>query len=206
MLAGLSALAFGKEGSDINYFLEWNISLVPLAGVLLFRAAPPARGLAHAGPSRLAALAVPLLLLNTGFDQARAGWLRIFDPVSAADRQQREVFEKALAEVTATPGRVFSEDMNLLNRGGKDILADPVMVQCLAAAGVWDERPFLRLIQDQSFALIVAYDLSARERYSPAVASAIDRAYQQAMTIGDYKLYRPRPGVSDASRSATQRP
>jgi hypothetical protein len=41
MLAASSALTFGKEGSDINYFLEWNVSLAPLAGILLFRAALP---------------------------------------------------------------------------------------------------------------------------------------------------------------------
>ena len=206
MLAGLSALAFGKEGSDINYFLEWNVSLVPLAGVLLFRAAPPARNFARLRPPWLAALAIPLLLLNAGFDQARTGWLRIFGPVSAADQQRREVFDRALAEVRAAPGPVFSEDMNLLNKGGKDIPADPVMIQCLAAAGLWDERPFIRLVQEQNFDLIVAYDLSSRERYSPAVAGAIERAYQQTMTIGDYRLYRRRAGVSAASGSTAQRP
>ena len=206
MLAGLSALAFGKEGSDINYFLEWNVSLVPLAGVLLFRAAPPARNFARLRPPWLAALAIPLLLLNAGFDQARTGWLRIFGPVSAADQQRREVFDRALAEVKAAPGPVFSEDLNLLNKGGKDIPADPVMIQCLAAAGMWDERPFIRLVQEQNFDLIVAYDLSSRERYSPAVAGAIERAYQQTMTIGDYRLYRRRAGVSAGSGSAAQRP
>jgi len=192
MLAGLSALAFGKEGADINYFLEWNISLAPLAAVLLFRAAPPARNLARFRPASLAALAIPVLLLNAGFDQARTGWLRIFGPVSAADQQRREVFDRVLAEVKAAPGRVFSEDMNLLNKAGKDIPADPVMIQCLATAGMWDERPFIRLVQEQNFALIVAYDLSSRERYSPAVASAIEQAYEETTTVGDYRIYRPR--------------
>jgi hypothetical protein len=206
MLAGLSALAFGKEGADINYFLEWNVSLVPLAGVLLFRAAPGARDLAHLRPPRLAALAIPLLLLNAGFDQARTGWLRVFGPVSAADQQRRDVFDRALAAVKAAPGRVFSEDMNLLNQAGKEIPADPVMIQCLAVAGMWDERPFLRLIQERSFSLIVAYDLSSRERYSPAVAAAIERAYQETKTIGDYRFYSPRPVVSDASGGASTRP
>jgi len=195
VFAGLSAVAFGKEGSDINYFLEWNVSLAPLAGILLFRAAPPARSLARLRPPSLAVLAIPLLLLNAGFDQARTGWLRIFGPVSAADQQRREVYDRAVAEVKAAPGRVFSEDMNLLNKAGKDIPADPVMIQCLATAGMWDERPFLRLVQEQNFALIVAYDLSSRERYSPAVADAIQQAYEETTGIGDYRIYRPRPAT-----------
>jgi hypothetical protein len=195
LLAGLSTMAFGKEGSDINYFLEWNASLAPLAGILLFRAAPPA-GAARLRPAWLAAVAVPLLLFNAGFDQARAGWLRAFGAVPLEDRQRAKVFEAALAEVRAVPGPVFSEDMNLLYKSGKDIPADPTMIQCLNAAGIWDQRPFVRLIEEQSFALIVAYDLSSRERYSPAVADAIEHAYQQTAVIGDYKLYRRRQGVS----------
>jgi hypothetical protein len=190
-LAGLSMLAFGKEGSDINYFLEWNVSLAPLAGIFLFRAMPPA-GNTRLRPAWLAALAVPLLLFNAGFDQARTGWLRAFGAVPLADRQRTEVFERALAEVKAASGPVFSEDMNLLYKSGKDIPADATMIQCLAAAGIWDQRPFVRLIKEQSFALIVAYDLSSRERYSPAVADAIERAYEQTMMIADYRIYRPR--------------
>jgi hypothetical protein len=196
IIAAFSGLAFGKEGADINYFLEWNLSLAPLAGILLFRAAPTASSLVRLGPSWLAVLAIPPLLFNSNFDQARTGWLRMFGPVSAADRQSTAVFEKALAQVRATPGPVFSEDMNLLYKSGKDIPADPVMIQCLAASGFWDQRPFVRLLQRQSFALIVAYDLSSRERYSPAVAGAIGQAYEQTALIGDYRLYRPRSGVS----------
>jgi len=206
MLAWLSTLAFGKEGSDINYFLEWNVTLAPLAGVLLFRAAPAMANRMHLPPPWLAVLAIPPLLLNTGFDQARNGWLRVFGPVSAADQQRRDVFDRARAEVQAAPGRVFSEDMNLLYKSGKDIPADPTMIQCLAVAGMWDERPFLQLIQEHGFSLIVAYDLSSRERYSPAVAAAIERAYQETKTIGDYRFYSPRPVVSDASRGTSPRP
>jgi hypothetical protein len=202
MLAGVSMLAFGKEGSDINYFLEWNVSLAPLAGILLFRAMPPA-GNARLRPAWLAALVAPLLLFNAGFDQARTGWLRIFGAVPLADRQRTEVFESALAEVKATSGPVFSEDMNLLYKSGGDIPADPTMIQCLTAAGIWDQSPFVRLIEEQSFALIVAYDLSSRERYSPAVADAIEHAYQQTSVIGDYKFYSRRTGVSVG---APQRP
>jgi hypothetical protein len=192
LLAALSAPAFGKEGSDINYFLEWNISLAPLVGILLFRVAPKARNLIRLRPAWLAALALPPLLLNPGFDQARAGWLRMFGTASSADRRQAEVFEKALAEVKATPGPVFSEDMNLLYKAGKDIPADPAMIQCLAATGVWDQRPFVQLVEERSFGLIVTYDLSSRERYSPAVASAIEQAYEQTEVIADYRIFRPR--------------
>lgn len=194
LLAALSALTFGKEGSDINYFLEWNLSLVPLAGILLFRAAPPAGSRARLRPVWLVALAVPLLLLDTGLDRARDGWLRILDGPLGADREQMDVYRKMLATMGDVSGPVFSEDMNLLYKTGKDIPAEPAMIQFLAKAGMWDERPFVRMIQEHRFGLVVTDSLSG-ERYSPAVARAIQQAYEQTAKIGDYLIYRPRSGV-----------
>ena len=196
VLAALSAVAFGKEGSDINYFLEWNLSLAPLAGILLFRAAPPAGNRVRLRSAWLVALAVPLLLLDTGFDRARDGWLRILDGPVGADREQMDIYRKVQATIGEASGPVFSEDMNLLYKAGKDIPAEPAMIQVLAKAGMWDERPFVRMIQDHRFALVVTEDGFSGERYSPAVASAIQQAYEQSARIGDYMIYRPRPGVS----------
>ena len=196
ILAALSAVAFGKEGSDVNYFLEWNLSLAPLAGILLFRASPPGGSPVLLRPAWLVALAVPLLLLDTGFDRARDGWLRIFDGPLGADRKQMDVYRKVLTTIEEASGPVFSEDMNLLYKTGKDIPAEPAMIQVLAKAGMWDERPFVQMIQEQRFSLVVTEGSFSGERYSPAVASAIQQAYQQAAGIGDYVIYRPGPGVS----------
>jgi hypothetical protein len=212
ILAALSGLAFGKEGSDVNYFLEWNVSLAPLAGILLFRAAPPAGQRVRLRPVWLAALTVPLLLLDAGFDQARSGWLRIFDGPRLADQERMDAYRKMIPMIGGTSGPVFSEDMNLLYKTGKDIPAEPAMIQCLAKAGMWDESAFVRMIREQRFALVVAMvnreteDRFSRQRYSPAVASAIEQAYEQTTMISDYLIFRPRAGVLDASPGAAQRP
>jgi hypothetical protein len=95
-------------------------------------------------------------------------------------------------------GPVFSEDMNLLYKAGKDIPAEPAMIQYLATAGMWNERPFVRMIQEHRFPMIVAMvnrktaDILSGERYSPAVTAAITEAYEQTETIGDYMMYTPR--------------
>jgi hypothetical protein len=100
-----------------------------------------------------------------------------------------------------TPGPAFSEDMNLLYKAGKDIPAEPAMVQVLANAGMWDEQPFVQMIQEHRFALVVTMlnretqERFSRQRYSPAVATAIEQAYVQTAMIGDYMIFRPRPGV-----------
>ena len=205
MLAAWSAVAFGKEGSDVNYFLEWNLSLAPLVGILLFRAAPAA-GRARWRPVWLVALAVPLLLLDPGFDRARDGWLRIFDGPLGTDREQTDVYRKMLAAIGDASGPVFSEDMNLLYKTGKDIPAEPAMIQYLARSGMWDERPFVRMIQEHRFSLVVTEDGFSGERYSPAVATAIQQAYEQATRIGDYWIYRPRLGVSQRPPAAPAPP
>ena len=101
-----------------------------------------------------------------------------------------------LATIGDASGPVFSEDMNLLYKTGKDIPAKPAMIQVLAKAGMWDERPFVRMIQEHRFGLVVTEDSFSGERYSPAVASAIQQAYEPAARIGDYLIYRPRTGVS----------
>ena len=193
IFAGLGTLAFGKEASDINYFLEWNISLAPLAGIFLFRLRPP-----RLRPVWLAALAVPVLILSAAVPQARMGWVRFFDKPLPSDGEQLEIYRRVLATVAETPGPVFSEDMNLLYKSGKDIPAEPAMIQCLSKAGMWDERPFVGMIQEHQFALVITMlnretdDQFSTQRYSSGVASAIKEAYEQTSMIGDYQIYRPR--------------
>jgi hypothetical protein len=98
--------------------------------------------------------------------------------------------------------------MNLLYKTGKDVPAEPAMIQCLAKAGMWDERPFVRMLQERRFALIVTMlnrepdDRFSRQRYSPAVAAAIEQAYNQTATVGDYMIFQPRPGLPDSSADA----
>ena len=198
ILAALSTLANGKEGSDVNYFLEWNLSLTPLAGIFLLRLMPAQGDVWRLRPAGWAALALPLLILNMAVPAQATGWIRFFAGPLPADRQQADEHGRALALVEAAPGPVFSEDMNLLYKAGKEIPAEPAMIQCLAKAGMWDERPFVAMIRDRQFALIIAMlnratpDRFSRERYSPAVARAIEETYEQNGMVGDYILWRPR--------------
>lgn len=194
--AGLISLTFGKAGSDINYFLEWNFSLAPLVGVLLFRAGNALGRSVRWQPVSVAALLVPLLLLEPGFDRARDGWIRAWHGPLPADLEKAEIYPRMLATVQNTSGNpVFSEDMNLLYKAGKEIPADPAMIEYLAKAGLWDERPFVNMVRQQRFSLIVAIvdqEESSMEPYSPAVATAILSSYELASSLGNYRIYKPR--------------
>jgi hypothetical protein len=192
LLAGLISLTFGKQGSDINYFLDWNMSMAPLTGILLFRAVDALGRSVRLHPLSVAALLVPLLLLEQGFDRARDGWIRALHGPLPADREKAEIYQRMLATIQNTSAKpVFSEDMNLLYKAGKEIPAEPAMIQCLATAGIWDETPFVRMILGQRFAMIVAQGDLSPERYSPTVAAAISSSYALAWTAGEYRLYKP---------------
>lgn len=192
LLAGLISLTFGKQGSDINYFLDWNMSMAPLTGILLFRAVDALGRSVRLHPVSLAALLVPLLLLEPGFDRARDGWMRALHGPLPADREKVEIYKQMLTTVQNTSGNaVFSEDMNLLYKTGKDIPADPAMIEYLAKAGLWDEKPFVRMVREGRFALIIVQGGLSPERYSPSVRAAIPESYELAET-GAYRIYRLR--------------
>jgi hypothetical protein len=200
VFAALSTIANGKEGSDVNYFLEWNVSLAPLTGVFLLRLLPARGNTIRLAPVRLAALALPLLMLNAAIPAAGFGWLRILHGPLPADQQEAVTYRRMLRIFQDTPGSVFSEDMNLLYKTGKDIPADPAMIQCLSEAGLWDESPFIKMIQEHRFSLVVTMlnretpDRFSRQRYSPAVAAAIEQEYVQTDMLGDYMIFQARSG------------
>jgi hypothetical protein len=141
-------------------------------------------------------------MLNEAVPAAGFGWLRILHGPLPADRQETDNYQGMLRIFQDTPGPVFSEDMNLLYKTGKDIPADPAMIQCLSQAGLWDEGPFIKMIQEHRFALVVTMvnretpGRLSRERYSPAVAAAIELEYLQTGMIGDYIIEQPRTGAA----------
>jgi hypothetical protein len=61
----------------------------------------------------------------------------------------------------------------------------------LSLSGTWDERPFLEMIEQGRFPLIIVEDLWNGRRYTPEVSAAIARSYARTREYGTYKLYEP---------------
>lgn len=189
ILAAITTMAYGKQGSSVNYFLEWNLSLAPLFVVGLLRWLPSERATRMAPYHILALLMVPYLLLpKPGVD----GWLQRFRALRISEAGVVQEQTEIIQILKAAQGDIFSEDMTLLNILGKRIPAEPAIIAALAGSGMWDEQPLIAMIHAHKFSYIVAYDLEFRERWTPAVSEAVKIAYRLDRVIGKYNLYTPR--------------
>lgn len=185
------SLSAGKMGAWRNYFLEWNVACCILIGLLTAR-------VLRRGPSRHPGAAATAIILVVGV----VGFTRLGTTV-----QQGAVIAGRNAELNriaadagrvldimrATPGPIFSDDMTLLVKAGREIPWEPAIVTVLAATGAWDERPALEMISTGRFELIVVRYLDNPLYFSPAIRAAIQHAYTEAgAPAGPYRILRPR--------------
>jgi hypothetical protein len=206
LFAVLVSLLAGKNGSSYNYFLESNLALCPLAGIAVCRIQLMLRRRrSHWTSAHLVLLLLPLFalvprlphalggarILVSGFDHYRGELPGQFN-VDTSERVQ--AYQEVLKIVQEAPGPVFSEDMLLLVRAGKEVPAEPAIIRQLALQSKWDERPFLRMIAEKRFPVIViTSDIRNDNIFSPGVAQAIEDAYEETQNIADqFRVYRPR--------------
>lgn len=186
LLAGILMLSIGKNGSSYNFFLAFDISTAFLCGFLLFRllATWSAKNQYHNTASLILVLLFSLMLLPAR--RVVDGLMDRFD--ARVDKETQ-----LMRLMRATPGPVMSENLLALIRASKEVHIEPATVSFLAQVGRWDERPYLQLLNQQFFQMIVTKNLRRNNRYTPAMISSIDRAYSLDQTIGEYLIYRPRP-------------
>ena len=90
--------------------------------------------------------------------------------------------------IRENPKPSFTEDMVLLLRAGRTVPIDPATLALLTATGIWDQRPFLKLIQDRAFGLIITQDDGG---FTREIANAIDNRYPLVEHIGFHTVRRP---------------
>jgi len=100
------------------------------------------------------------------------------------------------AEVTAfvshLSGRVYSENMTILIKTGKEVAAEPAIITCLSKASAWDEKKLVGQIAAGRFAgILVNTSLDNTERFTPGVASAIRGTYRRQVHFGETTVYLP---------------
>ena len=110
-------------------------------------------------------------------------------------RGPKAEIEALVTLVRSAPRPVISDDMVLLLRAGKAVEWEPAIFTELASEGMWDERPFVRLIEGRHFAFFVTMGGRGTRlfnaRYTPAVADAIDAAYPVKRRLAGYTLHLP---------------
>lgn len=192
MLTTIMLLLILKSGSSANYFIEWFAALSIFVGFGLRMAVERSigRGMAiasetsPAGKFAVAALCAQTLFISPNlyspeFFEARAdGLAQLTEMVRSAD------------------GPVISDDMVVVMRAGRPVLWEPAIFTELASTGVYDERPFVRMIDERRFAFFIIYQGLGEKmfspRYSPAVGAAIERAYPRREKIAGLTVHYPR--------------
>jgi hypothetical protein len=189
--AFIISLSAGKRGAWKNYFLEWNVACCILSGLLAGRVLRQSRG----WPRSPTATAIILIVGVVGF--SRIGTTaRQWNIATGRDVELHQIAAdagRALDIMRATRGRVFSDDMTLLMKAGREVPWEPAIATVLAAAGVWDERPALEMIKTAKFESIIVRYLNEPLFFSPAIRAAIHEAYAEAgIPAGPYRIFRPR--------------
>lgn len=186
-----STIAYGKEGADINYFLESTAALALITGSAYAR-------WARNGQARPRIVLAALLFLNTIiFLQASQGYAAFFDAILAEKAQIAHLD----AIVREENGPVLADHyLGLLATNRKQLWLRPFHFSQLAAVGQWDQSSVLGDIATGRFALILLSDAPpvyseslARSRWSPEMWDAIHHAYRTTRVVAGTSIMEPVP-------------
>jgi hypothetical protein len=183
------SFAYGKVGSNVNYFLEWNAALCVLGGMSLGMLLWQALRTPKISAPIAVTLAFPVLLAASALDNPvvlTIGSRSVYEEF----RQRSAAYDQLVPFLAATPGSVLSDDMVLLARAGKDVVFEPATMQYVADAGTWDQSAFLHRVAAKEFALIL---ISSPEEWHPRVLAAILQSYQPDRIVGPFRVYRAGP-------------
>jgi hypothetical protein len=187
-VAFVISFGYGKNGSNVNYFLEWTAALVALSGLavgLLFQEMQRAPRLT---PAILTAV---IFVFFVPF-QMLARTKKAMHPLPQFEMemdQEREAYERMIPLIKNTPGPVLSDDMVLLVFAGKDLLYEPATMLFLDQKGSWSPSDFERRIESHEFPFIIT---TSTQFWAPGITDAINRTYMPDLVIGKYQLYKPR--------------
>ncbi len=202
LLACAVAWGAGKVGSDLNYFLELLAATALLAASGVPQRGPAGSGRFGAVVSCAAVLAG--LLLGVVHVDDQLGRRRGFAALAPVARE-------VTARVGAMGGVVVSDEASLLVRAGKPVFFQPFVMTQLAAAGRWDERPFLAALADGTVAAVIVQEAPPEvvpTRYSEAVRRILATRYAPRWGFGLgflYRVWEPRPVGTNEQGSITMK-
>ena len=192
LLTTIMLLLVLKSGSSLNYFIEWFAVLAIFIGFAMRIAVERGFGAGRTGATK-AGFAGELAVVALC---AQAIYLAP-NPYPVEYFQLRAPGIAKLTEmVRQAKGPVISDDMVVVVRAGRPVLWEPAIFNELAATGVWDEKPFIQMIDQHRFAMFIVYQGRGPHlfslRFSPAVGAAIDRAYLPRQKLAGLTVYTPR--------------
>ena len=206
VIALLASVTYGKMGSGVHYFLEWNFACCPLVGLLFVRALDSWRPSSRYTLGGAALFLMVFLNALTGVPDSLRRINSVFRLTHGERLIQDAKFSSAAAAlkvVEETPGPVFCENMVTVMKAHKEIPIEPGIQCFLAKAGIWDQSGFVGMISSQKFGAIILRDVN-NDFWTEAIVEAIEKNYVPSEQIGDeriddchYTVYRPRPQRSE---------
>jgi hypothetical protein len=182
----LTSLSLGKVGAYYNHAIDWMVGwslVIALAVTHLVRLSLTAETAAARMRATAAGVAVALVtVLQVYVGGAR--WTTV------PDDDDRKAAQQVLGMIQRTPGPVWSADMVLPMKAGKDVIAEPAIVSDLSRQGLWDQGPFLARLRDHWFDLVVIRQWGVH-LFTQEMQDAVEQSYPVVEQIGDYKVYRP---------------
>jgi hypothetical protein len=178
----------GKNGSDVNYFIEPMCVCAVAVGLLIGLCWQAVAG----SPGRRdMALRLGLIFATV----ALVGVMAKRRPVCYAVRDPGLIaIQQNLVQEIAKQNRpVLSEDMVLSLRAGQEVPIEMAIFHELAIKGQWDQRRLTDLIDSHAFAFLVTTPDKTYTplRYTPEVMAALERAYPRVETRGPYAVRYP---------------
>jgi hypothetical protein len=83
--------------------------------------------------------------------------------------------------------------MVILMQAGKEVPAEPAIITALAADGKWDETGFVTRIRNGEFsAVVIRHSMDNRDRFSGAIAEAVEERYYRIDNFAPFKVYLPK--------------
>ena len=183
--AALMTLTAGKEGSNVNYFIELLcISGIPVALTAAFswHKIVSNRAAGNGAVVRLIALTLTTWLLAQLVND------KPYHDTRIDDREDKNIQLALIREIGRSTQPVVSDDMVLLLRAGQEVQIEPAIFEELATVGTWNQAPFLQQLKSNAFAFVIVEDPG---RYTPQMLAAIAQAYPLEEKLGPYRISRP---------------
>ncbi|MBK8029635.1 MAG: glycosyltransferase family 39 protein [Chloroflexi bacterium] len=183
--AVVTALTISKVGSDVNYLYELAAAFALAAGAWI------------AWTRRFPVLRA-LLLLILAYAVSRAYDLSLskYQPILTERVDDAPLMTELIAFIDQTDAPIIADEhMALLTLAARPILIQPFEMSQLAAAGTWDETPFLEDLQNGVYPYILIYqpyrNPSLRfERWTRPMLREINDHYRPLLQTAETTVYQ----------------
>lgn len=192
LAAAAGSVTIGKDGSNVNYLLEFSAALALAGGAAL--------AWVSSWKPWVPRMVFQVLVIMILAYQANimVDWVKNdFGKYLTDSYHRQDEIAQVEQIIKDTPGIVIADEyMGLIPLAGKHLYFQPFEFKQMAQAKIWDEMPLLEDIRNHKFDLIVWYEPSTwkaiEARYTPAQRNMVELSYRLDDRIGDVYLYRPK--------------